>query len=73
MYCNGREVPAVGVSIGVERVYAILEGQIEAKAKAVNRSIRQKQTQVYVTSVGVGYQVRSTSASFLAEKPGLSP
>lgn len=32
---SGKEVPAVGVSIGIERVFAIMEAQMRAAAEAV--------------------------------------
>lgn len=33
---SGKEVPAVGVSIGIERVFAIMEQQLRAQAEAVS-------------------------------------
>lgn len=30
---SGKEVPAVGVSIGIERVFAIMEAQLRAQAE----------------------------------------
>lgn len=33
---SGKEVPAVGVSIGIERVFAIMEAQLRAQAEAVS-------------------------------------
>ena len=32
---SGKEVPAVGVSIGIERVFAIMEAQMRAAAEQV--------------------------------------
>lgn len=55
---SGKDVPAVGVSIGVERVFAIMEGLIRAQASAANKNIRATKTQVLVGCFGKGYQVR---------------
>lgn len=57
---SGKDVPAVGVSIGVERVFTVLEGKLRAQALAANRSIRATKTQVLVGSFGKGLQVRTT-------------
>ena len=43
---KGRKVPCVGVSIGVERVFSILE----AKAHASKQKLRTTETEVYVTT-----------------------
>lgn len=55
---SGKDVPAVGVSIGVERVFTVLEAKLRAQAKAANRNIRATKTQVLVGSFGKGLQVR---------------
>lgn len=34
---SGKDVPAVGVSIGIERIYNIMEEQARAQAKEVSR------------------------------------
>lgn len=52
----GKEVPAVGVSIGIERVFAIMESQMKAAAAAAQGTIRETETQVLVASVGSGMQ-----------------
>lgn len=45
---SGKDVPAVGVSIGVERVFSVLESRMRAKAKAANNGfIRATTTQAY--------------------------
>jgi histidyl-tRNA synthetase len=54
---SSKDVPAVGVSIGVERVFSIMEGQIRAKAKAEQKQIRETKTQVLIGSFGKGLQV----------------
>lgn len=46
---SGKQIPAVGVSIGIERVFNILE----EKTKHDN-SIRQNQTEVMVATIGSG-------------------
>lgn len=43
---SGKNIPAVGVSIGIERVFAILE------EKAKNESIRATKTQILVAQIG---------------------
>ena len=43
---SGKDVPAVGVSIGVERVFAVLEAQMRAQAAASGGFIRSNDTQV---------------------------
>jgi histidyl-tRNA synthetase len=53
---SGKEVPAVGVSIGIERVFAIMEAQMRAEAAAANGTIRETETQVLVASIGNGLQ-----------------
>lgn len=47
-------VPCVGVSVGVERVYAILMAREAEKQKQSGKSSRGKETEVYVMSVGDG-------------------
>lgn len=53
---SGADVPAVGVSVGVERVFAILEGRARAAAAASGGRIRESETSVLVCSVGKGLQ-----------------
>ena len=44
---SGKDVPAVGCSIGIERVFSVLEARKRAEAKAANNgSIRATYTQV---------------------------
>jgi histidyl-tRNA synthetase len=38
---SGKEVPAVGVSIGIERVFAIMEAQLRSRAAQVGGSCRE--------------------------------
>uniref|UniRef100_V5EQA7 Histidine--tRNA ligase, mitochondrial n=2 Tax=Kalmanozyma brasiliensis (strain GHG001) TaxID=1365824 RepID=V5EQA7_KALBG len=45
-------VPCVGVSIGVERVFAIMMQRLREKEAANQRTIRAKDTDVYVMSIG---------------------
>lgn len=48
-------VPCVGVSIGVERVFSILMQRIrDAQARGERTSVRQKEVDVYVMSMGDG-------------------
>jgi len=55
---SGKDVPAVGVSIGIERVFAIMEAQLREHAAAVGATIRATETQILVASIGNGMQVR---------------
>ena len=55
MFSN-KEVPAVGVSIGIERVFAILEAQMKEKTKDNNGTIRETETEVLIASIGNGLQ-----------------
>ena len=48
------DVPAVGVSIGIERVFAIVEARTREKAAAVGGTIRETETDVLVASIGGG-------------------
>lgn len=56
---SGKDVPAVGVSIGIERVFAIAEAQARARAAESGTAIRATETQVLVASIGNGMQVGS--------------
>lgn len=53
---SGKDVPAVGVSIGVERVFSIMEQQIKSTAESDGSVIRTCDTQVLVASIGNGLQ-----------------
>ena len=55
---SGKDVPAVGVSVGIERVFAILEARLRAKAAAAGATVRATETQVLVASIGNGLQVK---------------
>ncbi|KAL4421027.1 hypothetical protein ABPG77_007502 [Micractinium sp. CCAP 211/92] len=55
---SGKEVPAVGVSIGIERVFAIMEAQLRAQAEQAGGTIRETETEVLVASIGGGMQPR---------------
>ena len=53
---SGSDVPAVGVSIGIERVFSIVEAATRAAADAVGGRVRDAETAVLVASVGKGLQ-----------------
>eukprot|EP00803_Ostreobium_quekettii_P009552 evm.model.scf_85EXC.10 EVM.evm.TU.scf_85EXC.10 scf_85EXC:64372-67395(+) len=53
---SGKDVPAVGVSIGIERVFAILEQQIRARAEESGKALQAAETMVLVSSIGSGLQ-----------------
>jgi histidyl-tRNA synthetase len=63
---SGKDVPAVGVSIGIERVFAIAEAQARARAAESGTAIRATETQVLVASIGNGMQVRLYAAAAVA-------
>lgn len=43
---SGKDVPAVGVSVGIERVFSIMEAQARERAAASGKGIRATDTQV---------------------------
>ena len=43
---SGKQVPAVGVSLGVERIFSILEQKYRGAAAESNGRIRETKTQV---------------------------
>lgn len=65
---SGKDVPAVGVSIGIERVFAIMEAQMRERAAASGAIIRATQTEVLVASIGNGLQVGGREGIFVSEQ-----
>lgn len=55
---SGKDVPAVGVSIGIERIYNIMEEQARRQAQEEGCSVRETETQVLVASIGNGHQAQ---------------
>lgn len=53
---TSKDIPAVGVSIGIERVFSIMEERLRAQAAEINGMIRETETQVLVASIGNGLQ-----------------
>ncbi|MEW5305089.1 MAG: hypothetical protein WDW36_007652 [Sanguina aurantia] len=53
---SGKDVPAVGVSVGIERVFSIMEGQMRERAAATCTPLRASETEVLVASIGNGLQ-----------------
>ena len=47
---SGKQIPAVGISLGVERIFSILETRYRDQAKACNGHIRETKTQVSVST-----------------------
>lgn len=43
---SGKNVPAVGVSLGIERVFTIMEEQARAEAERAKTTLRKTQTEV---------------------------
>ncbi|GAX78396.1 hypothetical protein CEUSTIGMA_g5838.t1 [Chlamydomonas eustigma] len=77
---SGKDVPAVGVSIGIERVFAIMERQAEERSKALNAEggsggagvvIRATETQVLVASIGNGMQVKRMEVASMLWRAGI--
>jgi histidyl-tRNA synthetase len=46
---SGKQIPSVGVSIGIERVFAILEEKMKN-----SNSVRATETQIYIAQAGKG-------------------
>lgn len=55
---SGKEVPAVGISIGIERIFTLLEEDERRQSEARKSVVRKNDTQVLVCSVGGGWLVR---------------
>ena len=55
---SGKDVPAVGGSIGSERVFALLEAQMRERAAVSGGFIRSTATDVLVASIGNGLQTQ---------------
>lgn len=43
---SGKQVPAVGVSLGIERIFSLLEQKYKSQAEASGGRIRETKTQV---------------------------
>ena len=52
---SGKEVPAVGISIGIERIFTLLEDDERRQSEARKSVVRKNDTQVLVCSVGPGF------------------
>ena len=55
---SGKEVPAVGVSIGIERVFSIMEAIMREEATNAGGIIRETETDCLIASIGSGHQSR---------------
>ena len=69
---SGQDVPAVGVSIGIERVFAIMEAKMREAAAASNEKIRANETQVLVSSIGNGLQAKRMEIAAMLWKAGIA-
>uniref|UniRef100_A0A7S2Z537 histidine--tRNA ligase n=2 Tax=Eukaryota TaxID=2759 RepID=A0A7S2Z537_9CHLO len=67
----GKDIPAVGVSIGIERVYAIIEAKLKEQAKQTGVPIRSTDTQVLVSSIGNGMQKKRMEIANLLWSSGI--
>ena len=45
-----KQIPSVGVSVGIERVFAVLEGKFRSRAEQSGAGIRETRTQVSLLS-----------------------
>lgn len=43
---SAKQIPSVGMSVGIERVFAVLEGKFKKQAEQCSASIRETRTQV---------------------------
>ena len=68
----GKDIPAVGVSIGIERVYAIIEAKLKEEAERTGVPIRSTDTQVLVSSIGNGMQKKRMEVANLLWAAGIS-
>jgi histidyl-tRNA synthetase len=66
---SGKDVPAVGVSIGIERVFAIMEAQAQEVGAA---PVRSTQTQVLVASIGNGMQAQRMELAATLWRAGIA-
>lgn len=64
---SGKDVPAVGVSVGIERVFAIMEAQIRERAAPV----RATETEVLVASIGEGMQTKRMEVAAMLWQAGV--
>lgn len=55
---SGKDVPAVGISFGIERMFNILEQRATERAAAAGHKLRESQTQVLVASIGKNLQMQ---------------
>ena len=69
---SGQDVPAVGVSIGIERVFAIMEAKMREAAAANNEKIRSNETQVLVSSIGNGMQAKRMEVASMLWSAGIA-
>jgi histidyl-tRNA synthetase len=56
---SGKQVPAVGISLGIERIFSLLEQKYRSQAEASSGKIRESKTQVPPLS----------ARTFIREKP----
>ena len=68
----GKDIPAVGVSIGIERVYSIIEAKLKEESKRTGVPIRSTDTQVLVSSIGNGMQKKRMEIADLLWSSGIS-
>ena len=52
----GKTIPAVGVSIGIERVFTILEKQMLKECEEKKITIKDNTTQIFICSIGKAYE-----------------
>ena len=59
---SGKEVPAVGISIGIERIFTLLEEDEKRQSEARKSVVRKNDTQVLVCSVGPAFLTKRMDA-----------
>ena len=69
---SGKDVPAVGCSIGIERVFAIMEAQARRRAEETGVPIRESCTQVLVASIGKGHLPKRMEVAAMLWRGGIA-
>ena len=69
---SGKDVPAVGCSIGIERVFAIMEAQARRRAEETGVPIRESCTQVLVASIGKGHLHKRMEVAAMLWRGGIA-
>uniref|UniRef100_A0A7S3QSI3 Histidine--tRNA ligase, cytoplasmic n=1 Tax=Dunaliella tertiolecta TaxID=3047 RepID=A0A7S3QSI3_DUNTE len=68
---SSKDVPAVGVSIGIERVFAIMEAKVRERAAAQGQPVRATETEVLVASIGNDMQMKRMEVANMLWEAGV--